>query len=65
MAHFVELRPEHLDELVAFCNENFHFHRGQFEGEILQKRIFDDPDYRPEHGFLLHEDAVGETKSSG
>ncbi|MBI1927670.1 GNAT family N-acetyltransferase [Candidatus Poribacteria bacterium] len=55
MPHFVELSPEHLDELIDFCNRNFDFHRGRFEGEILQKRIFDDPDYQPEHGFLLRE----------
>jgi GNAT superfamily N-acetyltransferase len=55
MAHFVEFQPQHLDELADFCNRNFEFHQGQFETKILQKRIFDDPDYHPEHGFFLRE----------
>ncbi len=55
MPHFVELQPQHLGELADFCNRNFAFHQGQFEKEILQNRIFDDPDYRPEHAFLLRE----------
>ena len=53
MPHFVELQPQHLDELAVFCNRNFEFHSGQFEAEILHKRIFDDQDYLPDHGFLL------------
>ena len=55
MPHFVELQPQHLDELAAFCNRNFEFHSGQFETEILQSRIFDDPDHLPDHGFLLRD----------
>ena len=55
MPHFVELQPQHLDELAAFCNRNFELHSGQFEKEILQRRIFDDPDYLPDHGFLLRD----------
>ena len=55
MPHFVELQPQHLDELTAFCNRNFEFHSGQFETEILHKRIFDDPDHLPDHGFLLRD----------
>ena len=55
MLHFVELQPQHLDELAAFCNRNFEFHSGQFEKEILQRRIFDDPDHLPDHGFLLRD----------
>ena len=55
MPHFVELQPQHLDELAAFCNRNFEFHSGQFEEDILQRRIFDDPDHLPDHGFLLRD----------
>ena len=55
MPHFVELQPQHLDELAAFCNRNFEFHSSQFETEILQRRIFDDPDHLPDHGFLLRD----------
>ena len=55
MSHFVELQPQHLDELAAFCNRNFQLHSGQFGKEILQKRIFDDPDHLPDHGFLLRD----------
>ena len=55
MPHFVEFQPEHLEELSDFCNRNFEFHQGQFEPEILQKRIFGDPDYQLEHGFFLRE----------
>ena len=55
MPHFVELQPQHLDELTAFCNRNFEFHSGQFEAEILQRRIFDDPDHIPDHAFLLRD----------
>ena len=55
MPHFVELQPQHLEELAAFCNRNFEFHSGQFEKEILHKRIFDDQDYLPDHGFLLRD----------
>lgn len=55
MPHFVELQPQHLDELAAFCNRNFEFHSGQFEAGILHKRIFDDPDHLPDHGFLLRD----------
>ena len=55
MPHFVELQPQHLDELAAFCNRNFEFHSGQFEAEILHRRIFDDPDHTPDHGFLLRD----------
>ena len=57
MAHFVELRTEHLDELTDFCNKSFEFHQGQFEQEILEKRIFHDPDYQPEHVFFLRENS--------
>ena len=53
MPHFVELQPQHLDELAGFCNRNFQFHAGQFETEILQRRIFDDPDHISDHAFLL------------
>ena len=53
MPHFVELQPQHLDELTAFCNRNVEFHSGQFEPEILHKRIFDDHDHIPDHAFLL------------
>ena len=55
MLHFAELQPQHLDELAAFCNRNFEFHSGQFETEILQRRIFDDPDHLPDHSFLLRD----------
>ena len=55
MPHFVELQPQHLDELAAFCNRNFEFHSGQFEAKILQRRIFDDPDHLSDHGFLLRD----------
>ncbi|MCZ6681036.1 MAG: GNAT family N-acetyltransferase [Candidatus Poribacteria bacterium] len=55
MPHLVELQPDHLDELSDFCNRNFEFHQGQFEKEILQNRIFEDPDYELEHGFFLRE----------
>ena len=55
MPHFVELQPQHLDELTAFCNRNFEFHSGQFEEKVLQRRIFDDPDHLPDHGFLLRD----------
>ena len=55
MAHFVELQPQHLEELAAFCNSNFQFHSGQFEAEILHKRIFNDQDHLPDHGFLLRD----------
>ena len=55
MPHFVELQPQHLDELTPFCNRNFEFHSGQFETEILQRRIFDDPDHIPDHAFLLRD----------
>ncbi len=53
MPHFVELQPQHLDELAAFCNRNFEFHSGQFEKEILYRRIFDDLDHSLDQGFLL------------
>ena len=55
MPHFVELQPQHLDELTGFCNRNFDFHSGQFEAEILHRRIFDDSDHIPDHGFLLRD----------
>ena len=55
MPHFVELQPQHLDELAAFCNSNFNFHSGQFEKEILYRRIFDDHHHLPDHGFLLRD----------
>lgn len=55
MPYFVELQPQHLDELAAFCNRNFEFHSGQFEKEMLHRRIFDDPDHTPDHGFLLRD----------
>ena len=55
MPHFVELQPQHLDELAAFCNRNFEFHSGQFEKEILYRRIFDDHHHSPDHGFLLRD----------
>ncbi len=55
MPHFAEFQPQHLDELAAFCNRNFEFHSGQFETEILQRRIFDDPDHLPDHSFLLRD----------
>ena len=55
MPHFVELQPQHLDELTGFCNRNLDFHSGQFEAEILHRRIFDDPDHLPDHGFLLRD----------
>ena len=55
MPHFVELQPQHLDELTAFCNRNFEFHSGQFETEILHRRIFEDPDHISDHGFLLRD----------
>ena len=55
MLHFAELQPQHLDKLAAFCNRNFEFHSGQFETEILQRRIFDDPDHLPDHSFLLRD----------
>ena len=53
MAHFVELSLDHLQTLADFCNANCELHQGQFEPEIIKKRIFDDPDYQNEHGFLL------------
>lgn len=55
MPHFVELQPQHLDELADFCNRNFELHTEQFEAEILHRRIFDDPDHIPDHGFLLRD----------
>ncbi len=58
MPHFVELQPQHLNELTAFCNRNFELHSGQFENEILHHRIFDDPDYSPDHGFLLRDNGT-------
>ena len=53
MAHYTELSLDHLEALADFCNANCEFHQGQFEPEIIKRRIFDDPDYRNEHGFLL------------
>ena len=58
MPHFVELQPQHLDELAAFCNRNFEFHAGQFEKEILHRRIFDDQHHSPDHGFLLRDNGT-------
>lgn len=55
MPHFVELQPQHLDELADFCSRNFELHTEQFEAEILHRRIFDDPDHIPDHGFLLRD----------
>ena len=55
MPHFVELQPQHLDELAAFCNRNFEFHSGQFEAEILNRRIFDDNHHSPDYSFLLRD----------
>ena len=55
MPHFVELQPQHLDELADFCNRNFEFHSGQFEKEILYKRIFEDRHHSPDHAFLLRD----------
>ncbi len=55
MPHFAELQPQHLDELADFCNRNFELHTEQFEAEILHRRIFDDPDHIPDHGFLLRD----------
>jgi len=53
MAHYTELSLDHLEALADFCNANCEFHQGQFEPEIIKRRIFDDPDYQNEHGFLL------------
>ena len=58
MPYYVELQPQHLDELADFCNRNFQFHSGQFEREILQRRIFDDHHYLPDHGFLLRDNGT-------
>lgn len=58
MPHYVELQPQHLDELADFCNRNFQFHSGQFEREILHRRIFDDHHYLPDHGFLLRDNGA-------
>lgn len=58
MPHYVELQPQHLDELADFCNRNFQFHSGQFEGKILQRRIFDDHHYLPDHGFLIRDNGT-------
>ena len=53
MAHYTELTQDYLAALSDFCNANCELHQGQFEPEILKKRIFDDPSHRNEHGFLL------------
>ena len=53
MAHYTELTQDYLEALSDFCNANCELHQGQFEPEILKKRIFDDPSHRNEHGFLL------------
>ena len=53
MAHYTELTRDYLEALSDFCNANCELHQGQFEPEILKKRIFDDPSHRNEHGFLL------------
>lgn len=58
MPHYVELQPQHLDELADFCNRNFQFHSGQFEREILHRRIFDDHHHIPDHGFLLRDNGT-------
>jgi len=49
----VELRPEHMPRIAEFCNRNFDYHRGRFAEEPLRRTIFDDPDHKVEHGFLL------------
>jgi GNAT superfamily N-acetyltransferase len=50
-----------MPRLADFCNRNFQYHRGRFAEEPLRRTIFDDPDHRGEHGFLLldGEDVVG------
>lgn len=50
---YVELQVEDIVRIAEFCNRSFDFHRGQFEAEPLRRTIFDDPDYKSEHGFLV------------
>ncbi len=53
MTDYVELQVEDIVRIAEFCNRSFDFHRGQFEAEPLRRTIFDDPDYKSEHGFLV------------
>ena len=61
MTDYVELQVEDMVRLAEFCNRNFEFHQGQFAVEPLRRTIFDDSDYKSEHGFIVldGEDVVG------
>jgi GNAT superfamily N-acetyltransferase len=50
---YVDLQVEDMVRITEFCNRNFDFHQGQFAAEPLRRTIFDDPDYKSEHGFIV------------
>jgi mycothiol synthase len=50
---YVELQAEDMVRIAEFCNRNFEFHQGQFAAEPLRRTIFDDSDYKGEHGFMV------------
>ncbi len=53
VTNYVELHAEDMARIAEFCNRNFDFHRGQFAAEPLRRTIFDDQDYKSEHGFIV------------